>query len=58
MNEGEKVFPILRKFDYLWSKYPTKNFCDILKELNEGKFEYMTDLELEQKLKHINPDEK
>lgn len=58
MNEEEKIFPILRKIDYLWSKDPKKNLCGVLKEINSGKFEYITDLELEQKLKTINPDEK
>jgi hypothetical protein len=56
--EEEKIFPILRKFDYLWSKDPKKNFCDIIKELNNNKFEYLTDSELIDKLKDINPDEK
>lgn len=51
--EEEKIFPILRKFDYLWSKDPKKNFCDVIKELNNGKFEYLADSELVEKLKVI-----
>lgn len=58
MNENEKIFPILRKLDYLWSKDLSRNLCDVFKELNGGKFEYKTDLELEQQLKNVNPDEK
>lgn len=54
----EKIFPVLRKFDFIWSKNPNKNFCDIIKELNGGEFKYMTDEELIDKLKQINPDEK
>lgn len=56
--EEEKIFPILRKFDYIWSKNPKMNFCDVIKELNNGEFKYMTDEELIEKLKIINPDEK
>lgn len=56
--DEEKIFPILRKFDYLWSKDPKKNFCDIIKELNNDEFKYMTDEELIDKLKTVNPDEK
>ena len=58
MNDNEKIFPILRKLDFLWSLNPSKNFCDIWSELNGGNFKYLTDLELEEKLKNVNPDEK
>ncbi len=58
MNNEEKIFPILRKLDFMWSQDPTKNFCDVWKDLNDGEFKYLTDLELEEKLKSVNPDEK
>ena len=58
MINEEKIGPILRKFDYLWSKDPKKNFCDIFKEINDDKFEYLTDKQLIKKLKDVFPDEK
>lgn len=58
MINEEKIFSILRKFDYLWSKDKSKNFCDIIKDLNNGEFKYMTDEEIIEKFKDIHPDEK
>lgn len=52
--DREKVFTTLRKLDYLLSETPSKTFCDVWKELNDGKMAEITDEELEQKLKHIN----
>jgi len=58
MINSEKIGPILRKIDYLWSKNPEKNLCDIIKELNNDKFEYLTDRQLINRLKDVCPDEK
>ncbi len=54
INNEEKIYPILRKLDFIWSQNKSMNFCDVWKLINEGEMKYITDLELQEKLKGIN----
>ncbi len=56
INNEEKIFPLLRKLDFIWSQNKELNFCDIWLKLNEGEMKYITDKELQEKLKEINID--
>lgn len=46
--DNEKIFPILRKFDMAWSLNPKKKFCELYREITEGK--KLTDAKLLKKL--------
>ena len=50
----ERIFPILRKLDYVWSLTPDRPFCEIWKDLFNGEFKEVTDEELQEKLKSID----
>lgn len=46
--DKEKVFPILRKFDIIWSNNPKLTFCELYKLVTENK--KLTDAKLLKKL--------
>jgi hypothetical protein len=49
----ERIFPILNKYDRIWSYYGNKPFCEVFKLVTEGKD--LTDIEFTQLMEeHIN----
>jgi len=56
MTKQDRIGTVLRKFDHLWQK-KSITFCDVIKQITNGNLE-MTDDEITQALKDINPDEK
>lgn len=50
----ERIFPILRKFDYVWGLNPERTFCDVLKDILNSDLRDFTDEELQEKLKSID----
>ncbi len=42
----ERIFPILNKFDRIWSYYGNVPFCEVFKMVTEGK--NLTDIEFTQ----------
>jgi deoxyhypusine synthase len=52
----EKIFPIMNKFDKIWSDNVDKTFCEIYKEITNG--EMLTDKEFSKRLtKYIDKQE-
>ena len=57
MTKQDKIGATLRKLDHLWQKRGA-TFCQSVKELLGGEFKEMTDDEVIEVIKDIEPDKK